>query len=318
MKLRSAFLSAPAVAGFALLALVVGTIFGVRSAMNDDNGGDTEVAGTVIERSEPAEITEAPTTAPIDPVIVRERPTRAPRTEAVQPPDTDADPVNVVEAPQAPAVGLIPDPDGPAPADEEPAGEEPAADPDPQPEPDPEPTRRPRPRPQPEPEPEPEPTPTQAPENTERFALQTGEGFSRDTAESNEQGSSGKFNWDIVSIGGHHETPEMQASRSAGNRLSVGFNPGAFASDNSVRNFRCDVRVTAGSRRLITDDTEHAFEISLWTVDGYELVDRVDSVLIRESLDMAPDAQLILEGNTYTLDAADDLDYTCQVAYIEF
>ena len=310
MKLRSAFLSAPAVAGFALLALVVGTIFGVRSGMND--GGDTEVAGTVIERSEPAEITEAPTTAPIDPVIVRPRPTRAPRTETPEPvdTDTDADPVEVVEAPEQP-VGLLPDPDGPsAPADEEPAAEEPAGNTDPQPRPEPRP-----PRPQPEPEPEPQPEP-----DTTRFQLQTGQGLSRDTAESWEQGNSGKFNWSLRSIAGHSETPEMQASRSTGNRVSVGFNPAAFQSEKPVRNFRCDALVTAGSRRLLTDDLEHGFHISLWTTDGYNPIEEVEgsAVLIRQAMDLAPGEQRTLEGHTYTLDAAEGIHYTCQVSYIEF
>lgn len=308
MKLRSAFLSAPAVAGFALLALVVGTIFGVRSGMNDGSG-DTEVAGTVIERSEPAEITEAPTFTPIDPVIVRPRPTRAPRTEAPEPADTDvdSDPVEVVEAPEQPAVGLIPDPDGPA-------ADEPAGNPDPQPQPEPRP-RQPRPQPEPQPEPEPEPQPEP---DTTRFELRPGQGFSRDVAESWEQGNSGKFNWEIRSVSGHGQTEQTEASRRTQERVSVGFNPAAFQSDKSVRNFRCDALVTAGSRRLLTDDDNHAFEISLWTTDGYNTIDRVDSVLVRAELDLAPGEQRVLEGNTYTLDASEGINYTCQVAYISF
>lgn len=310
MKLRSAFLSAPAVAGFALLALVVGTIFGVRSGMND--GGDTEVAGTVIERSEPAEITEEPTTAPIDPVIVRPRPTRAPRTEAPEPADTDtdSDPVEVVQAPEQPAVGLLPDPDGPSAPDEEPAAEQPAGNTDPQPRPEP---RPPRPQPEPEPEPEPQPEP-----DTTRFQLRPGQGFSRDVAESWEQGNSGKFNWEIRSVSGHEQTEQTEASRRTQERVSVGFNPAAFQSGKSVRNFRCDALVTAGSRRLLTDDDQHAFEISLWTTDGYNTIDRVDSVLIRSALDLAPGEQRTLQGNTYTLDATEGIHYTCQVAYISF
>ena len=310
MKLRSAFLSAPAVAAFALLALVIGTIFGVRSAMNDSDGGDTEVAGTVIERSEPAEITEEPTVAPIDPVVVRPRPSRVPRTQAPEPVDTDpedTDPVEPAEEPEQP-VGLIPDPDGA----QEPAGEEPAAG-DPEPEPQPEPTRRPRPRPQPQPDPEPTPEPTP---DTTRFEMRPGPGFSRDVAESWEQGNSGKFNWEIRSVAGHGQTPETEASRRTQERVSVGFNPAAFESDRSVRNFRCDALVTAGSRRLITDDNTHAFEIALWTTDGYQLGEQVDAVLVRAALDLAPGEQRTLEGNTYTLDAAEGIHYTCQVRYI--
>lgn len=310
MKLRSAFLSAPAVAGFALLALVVGTIFGVRSAMNDP--ADTEVAGNVIERSEAPEATEDPTSAPIDPVIVRPRP-RPARTEAPAPVDTT--PVAPAEEPEQP-VGLIPDEDGPsAPVDEEPANE-PDNEPAPRPEPDPEPTRRPRPRPEPRPEPTPEPEPTEEPtENPRDFALHEGAGFSRDTALANETGNSGKFNWDILSVVGHGQSEDAQASREPADRIVVGFFDEASDSQEPVRDFRCDATVTAGSRRLTTD-RNHYFEISMWPTDGYDVGDEpIHTAFVSVALDLAPGEQAVLEGGELTLDAAEGVDYTCSAEY---
>lgn len=306
MKLRSAFTSAPAVAGFALLALVIGAIVGVRSGMDD---GNTDVAGTVVERPEPA-ATEAPSEVEIqEPVIVRPR--REPRNSQTEAP---ADEVVVVDPP-APApppasapVGLVRDPE-PA-TDPEPTQPRRDRNPDPQPQPDPEPTREPQPEPDPEPTASPEPDPA-------RYALRPGDGVSRDTAEAMQAGESGKYDWQIRSLSGHdNQSPETQRSREAMARLEVGFNEEAMTSKEQVRDFRCDALLSAGSRRLITD-TDHVFEIALWTTDGYSLLDKVDAVLIRKAVDLDAGETQNLYSNVYTLDAADGISYTCSVTYRE-
>lgn len=302
MKLRSVLTSAPAVAGFALLALVIGTIVGVRAGMND--GGDTEVAGTVIERPEPI-VTDAPTEREIvEPLIVRPRPER---TRDAEP--AEAAPVPVVEdlaseEEVSGPVGLVRDP---APVDQaQPTRPRRQREPAPEPEPEP----RPRPRPEPTTQPE--------PEDTSRFALRTGDGLSRDTAEAVQAGNSGNWDWQIRTIGSHHtQDAKGQRSRAASARLEVGFNEEVKTSKEQVRDFRCDALLTAGSRRLVTD-ADHVFEISFWTTDGYTLLEKVDSVLIRKVVDLQPGQQENLYSNVYEdLDAADGVSYTCKVTYRE-
>ena len=276
--------------------------------MNTD-GGNTEVAGTVLERSEPA-ATEAPSEVEVqEPVIVRPRPerTREARTEAPAE-------VAVVEPP-APEpitgpVGLIRDPEPVE--DPAPTQPRPNRNPDPRPEPDPEPTREPKPEPKPQPDPEPEPEPDPA-----QFALRPGDGLSRDTAEAMPVGNSGKYEWQIKSLSGHdNQSPEQARSRKAMSRLEVGFNEQAKRSKAQVRDFRCDALLSAGSRRLTTD-TDHVFEIALWTTDGYSMLEKVDSVLIREAVDLDAGEKQTLYSNVYELDAADGVSYTCSVTYRE-
>jgi hypothetical protein len=301
MKSRSVLTSAPVVAGFALFALVLGAIFGVRAAMNND--GDTEVAGTVIERSEVPEATEDATERIVqEPVRLRPRPDRRPPTPAPVPAPAPA-PVDVAVVDPAAGeqvdgpVGLIRD--------------EPSAEPrSPRPEPKPEP------RPTPEPEPEPKPTTSPEPEDTSRYDLHTGKGLSRDTAEALQAGNSGNWNWQFKTLSGHgQQDPDTRRSREPMARLEVGFNEEARTSNDQVRDFRCDALLTAGSQRLITD-TNHVFELSLWTTDGYSLLKKVDTLLIRQALDLEAGEQQTLYSNVYELDAADGVSYTCQVRYI--
>ena len=289
----------------ALLAVVLGIVLGVRASMNGDDA--TGVAGTVIERSEPV-VTEEPTERDVqEPQVLRERRTRDRRTEQPQEP-TDPAPV-VVEDPAADEVvqgpvGLIRDP---APADDpEPNRPRRNRDPEPEPEPDP------------KPEPDPEPTQSPEPEDTTRYELGTGKGLSRDSALAMENGNSGKWDWQIKTLAGHDNQNSQQArSRDAMARLEVGFNQEARTTNEPVRDFRCDAELSAGSRRLITDD-DHVFEISFWTTDGYSLIDKVDSVLLKQVVDLDPGETQMLYGNVYEdLDAADKTSYTCQVRYIK-
>ena len=289
--------------------------------MNNGDDGDTGVAGVVIERS------EVPTDEPVDP-SPQPRTVGPARTEPALATEAPADPEpEVVVAPQPPAqqpVGLIRD-ETPTDTDVDPAPQ-PRQEPDPQPEP----TREPRPEPQPEPEPEPtreprpEPEPEPEPEPSEdlsRYMLRddpNGFGLSEDTARAEETGNSGKYEWNIVTLASHdNQDAQTARSRKEMARLSVGFSPATIASDESVRDFRCDAVLTAGSRRLITAD-DHVFEISLWTSDGYSPRQEVDGtkVIIKRSFDLAPGERRTMVSNVYQdLDAADGVSYTCQVDY---
>lgn len=264
-----------------------------------DDGGDTQVAGTVIERSEPPLATEEPSETQITPARLRPLPERTPPP----PPAAPVDNTVVAPAPEEPAgpVGLIRDPEP------EPTREPRDRDRDPEPTPRPEPTR----------EPEPEPEPTQEPEDPASYALRNGEGLSRDTAESMESGDSGQWQWQIKSLAGHENQDEQtQRSRKAMARLEVGFNEEAKRSSKQVRDFRCDAVLSAGSRRLTTDD-DHVFVISLWTSDGYSPQNNVGSVIIKQVVDLDPGETQTLYSNVYTLDAADQTSYTCRVRYRE-
>ncbi len=308
MKLRSALTSAPAVAGLAFLALVIGAVFGVRATMNDGDG--TEVAGNVIERPEAAASEEATERVVDEPLIVRPRPERPRRTEQPPPPaqtaQTDPAADEVVEGP----VGLVREPEPAPEQDTTQPRERDRTEPRRQPEPEPE--------AEPTPEPRPEPKPTTQPEDTSRYALRPGEGLSRDVAEAMDTGNSGKWEWQIRSIAGHDsQSAELRRSRKAMARLEVGFNEEAKTSKESVRDFRCDAVLSAGSRRLVTD-RDHFFEIQMWTTKDYALQDLVSSVFVRETLDLAPGEQHTLQGNMVPdRDAAEGLHYTCTVEYRE-
>ena len=326
MSIRSVVTSAPAVAGFALLALVIGVIFGVRSAMDNGDDGDTGVAGVVIERS------EVPTLAPLDPApqprIVRpaEEETEPPAAVTAEPDivvvgdPVAEEPVGLIREP-SPVVILEPEPDTTPPRDTD-GRSAPDNDGDPPGQPDP--TTSPRPDPSPTPKPDPRPQPTPEPtENPATYALScphdspdSCEGVSRDTAESYEY-EPGQFEWLFRTIAGHdNQTPEAKGSRQVMSRLSVGFSEATWESQDQVREFRCDAVLTAGSRRLTTD-TEHVFEISLWTSDGYDPLEVVDgsTVIIREAFDLAAGTSATLLSNSYELDAADGGAYTCKVVY---
>ena len=272
-----------------------------------NNDGDTDVAGVVIERSA-APVTEAPTEREVvEPAIIRPRRRARPEPEPTQAPPPPVVTAPAAEEPVSGPVGLIRDP---APTTEpEPTRRR---DRDRGPEPEPEPT----PKPEPEPEPEPDPTEEPEPDDTSRFALRSGEGLSRDTALATEQGNSGKWNWQIRSIGGqHNQDAKSQRSRKTMARLEVGFNQEAVTSKEPVRDFRCDALLTAGSRRLVTD-ADHVFEISLWTTDGYALLDQVGSILLKKVVDLDAGEQATLYSNVFEdLDAADGVSYTCKVTY---
>lgn len=150
--------------------------------------------------------------------------------------------------------------------------------------------------------------------------MQAGEGLSRDTAEAY-AAEDGSAHWLIKTIMGHdNQTAEQQADRSAAARLEVGFNEGAKASNKPKRTFYCVATLTSGSRRLITQDN-HAFEISLWTSDGYKPLQPVagTSVLVRHNWDLQAGAHRTLRSNGYELDAAQAAaageSYTCRVTY---
>ena len=304
-----------------MLALVLGVVFAYRASMDGapSADGDTDVAGAVIERSEEPEFTETPQDDAAEP-LVRPTPRRevAQRDPIVEQPDPPAapapgdEPVGLVRD-DDPVVVVEPD-DDPAPASPRPDRNQ--TDPDPEPAPDPAPRPRPRPQPEPEPEPQPEPTAEPAPD-TRQYELREGEGLSRDTATAYETGNSGKYEWEFRSIAGDgSQDAATRRSRQAQARLSVGFWSQAKESQEQVRTFRCDAVLTAGTRRLLTD-TDHVFEIALWTSDGYSPQTEVAETRteVSQAWDMAPGTSRRLLSKTYELDAADGGSYTCRAIY---
>lgn len=306
MRLRTAFLSPPAVAGLALLAIVIGVAFAVR--LGGSGAPDrTDVAGTVIERpepteepeeaDEPADVDDDPIVVPLEEEPLTDDPEDDPAPPAEDPPPADDPP---------PPVGLIPDPDpDPDPA---PAGGDtsPTTDPDDS-DSEPDETEPPSPRPPPETE-EPEPSPTPA-----DVALRTGQGHSRHTALA--EGD----DWLIREVSGHGQ-PEPDTSRQAAARLTVGFNDSARSGSGSVRSFSCQAWLTAGDERLTTD-RDHVFEISLVALDDNGAVSEVvTSVIERQAFDLAPGEDTLdrlMATAAVELDAADDTDYSCVAVYRE-
>ena len=320
MDARSVFRSPPAVAGLILLAVMVGVIFAVRTTMND--GDSTDVAGTVVERSEePSEVAVAPDDETEPPLIVRPRP--EPPDEPRPPVAQDPPPAAPAE-PTEPAAGLIRDPDTPvvvAEPDPEPdpdprgngGDRDPAPDPDPEPEPDPDPTRRPDPEPDPDPSPDPEPTPS-----TRQYELRAGQGLTEDVAQAEDPGNSGKYEWSFLNIAsGDNQDEQTQRSRKAQARLSVRFSQATTQSEEQSRLFRCDAELAAGSRRLLTDE-DHEFVISLWTFDDFAYGSEVAGTrtTVSQDFDLAPGETHRLLSKTVQLDAeADAGQYACRAIY---
>jgi hypothetical protein len=302
----------------AILAVVLGTIVGLRSSWNDEPQDTTEVAGNVIER-EPSEVPTTSAPDP-DPIVIPlpaepDEPEPDPEPLVVDPTEDQAE--EPAPAP-APTVGIVRDTPPPAPAQDsgndgtqDSAGDDEEAEP-----------RRPRSesteptRPSPSPEPptspapaSPSPDPSPSPEDV---ALRTGEGHSRDTAIAEEGG------WLFREVSGHgSQGPDD--SREAQARLVVAFNDEAKQGEGAVRSFQCRAWVTAGEGRLTTDDQNHVFEVALLALDTNGAVtETVTAAIERHAYDLAagetteatPIATTPIE-----LDASDGVDYTCGVRY---
>ena len=326
MTTRNAFLSPPALAGMALLAIVVGAMFGFRGGLGSTPPpADTEVAGTVIERSEPAVAADEPA-GDEDPIVV---PLPDDNDPAESEPEPDAQPPAApapAPAPQNSPVGIVRDTPAPVAPDNGNGndngnggnggngGEDP----------DPDPTRRPRPdatdepTPKPTPKPTPSATETETEEPTEEptpadVALRTGEGHSRDTAIAD----NGDWLFREVS---RHGSPGPDTSREAQARIIVTIGDDAKAGEGAVRPFQCRAWVTAGDERLTTA-RDHVFEVALLALDANgNVTDTVASVIERHAYDLdagedtsdAPMATTPVE-----LDAQDGVSYTCGVRYRE-
>lgn len=301
----------------ALLAIVVGVAFGLRSG-SDRPVDTTEVAGNVIERTEPA-VTEDPTTpAEPDPIII---PVPAPDRDEDDAPAAESDDSDAQSEAQAPApapaepapptVGIIRDTPPPAIPDTN----DDDADEDDSDEDAPRRPRRDRDRPR-----NPEPSPTQTPDETEPatpspqpedVALRTGEGHSQDTAIA-ENGE-----WLFRETAGH-SGQGGDGSREAQARVVVAFNDAAKQGSDVIRSFQCQAWVTAGEGRLTTD-TDHVFEVALLAIDDNgNVVDTVVSVLERHAYDLS--AGETTRANPMStppvdLNAEDGVSYTCGVRY---
>lgn len=100
-------------------------------------------------------------------------------------------------------------------------------------------------------------------------------------------------------------------------RIEVGFPEAVAESEADPRDFQCDARVTAGSRRLTTD-RDHAFEISFWATDGYSPIAEVHAATVTQVLDLAPGQTATLSSEVYPgIRAADGVSYACRVTYIQ-
>lgn len=305
MTSRSAILSPPAVAGLALFALVLGAIFGLRLT-GDDPTPDTEVAGTVVERSEPAEAADpTETAADEDPIVVPQPDEEQPAEDgepAAEPAPAPA-PEQPAPAPQPepePTVGLIRDEpagDGGAPADNDDDGGN-GRNNNPDPDPEPEPTE-----PAETEDPEPEPT-------EDDRGLHEGEGHSRDTAIAD------NGEWLFQEVTGHGDGGGDSLEPQA--RLTVGFDAAAKQGDGPVRALQCQAWLTAGDGRVTTDE-DHVFEVALLALDDNGVVAGVvTSVLERHAYDLAAGestADQPMATTPIEVDAEDGVDYTCGVTY---
>lgn len=315
MTSRSAFLSPPAVAGLALFAVVLGAIFGLRIIGGSGPEGDTEVAGTVVERTEPAEAEPEPADAPdpvdatdedSDPIVVPqpdeddEADEQAPVADEPAAPAPAAPAAPAPAAPAPPTVGLIRDEPAPADDEDDSNGDD---------------TDRPRQnRPDRQPEPtEPSETPTPDVEPTpEDRALREGEGHSRDTAIAEDDG------WLFQEVTGHGNGGDSLEAQA---RLTVGFDDAAKRADGPVRALQCQAWLTAGEGRLTTDADDHVFEIALLALDDNGMVTGVvTSVLERRGYELEAGESTAGDPMATTpieVDAADGVDYTCGVQYRE-
>jgi hypothetical protein len=311
VRLRSAFFSPPAVAGLALLAIVVGAAFGMR-AFGGNAPETTQVAGNVIERSESPASIDPDEPAAEDPIVI---PVPAPDRD--EPETTDVEP-QAQDAPAAPApapagaptVGIVRDTPPPAipPATstDDDAGQDEAP-------------ARPRPNRNPPASPRPTATPDEptspAPANPspepEDVALRTGEGHSRDTAIAD------NGDWLFREVNGHG-SQTGDGSRAAQSRVVVAFNESAKQGTGAIRSFSCQAWVTAGEGRLTTD-TNHFFEIALLAIDDNgNVIETVTSVFERHAYDLRPGqstAATPMATNPLELDASDGVSYTCSVSY---
>jgi hypothetical protein len=307
MRSRNVFFSPPAVAGFALLAIVLGAIFGLRSGPSGtDPDDETQVAGNVIER-EPTEAAADETDDP-EPIVV---PIPAPQdeeTEAQAPVEPAPAPQEEAPAPApAPTVGIVRDSPAPViPDDDDEPRDRPRPDRSEAAE-----TSRPRPRETPRETESPaptSPTPTPTPQDV---ALQTGEGHSRDTALAEDGG------WLFREVSGHG-AQGGDTSRSTQAHVTVAFNDEVKQAEGPVRSFQCRAWVTAGEGRLTTD-SDHIFEVALVALDeNGSVTETITSVLERHDYDLAPgetteDAPMAT--TPVELNAEDGIDYTCAVTY---
>ena len=323
MRSRSAFFSPPAVAGLALLAVVLGAAIGLRSGFSPTEPDTTAVAGNVIERSEPAEAPEPADTADDDPIVI---PLPAPdRNDANDEAVADDSDEDVAQAPapapapaDEPVVGIIRDTPPPVvPADNDDTGNGGNDGNDSDADADESPTR-PRPdrdRPRPSPEATPDETNSPAPSSPspepEDVALRTGEGHSRDTAIAD------NGDWLFREVSGHGSQGPDE-SREAQARVVVAFNDEAKQSTEVVRSFQCQAWVTAGEGRLTTD-TDHVFEVALLALDENGAVtETVTSVIERHAYDLSA-GQTTQDAPMTTspveLSAEDGVSYTCGVRY---
>lgn len=318
MRSRSAFFSPPAVAGLALLAVVLGAAIGLRSGFSPTEPDTTAVAGNVIERSEPAE-TEPADTADDDPIVIPLPPPD--RDEPVAADDSDDDVAAQAPAPapapaQEPVVGIIRDTPPPViPADNTNDRDNDSAGDDSDGDADETPSRPRRDRPRPAPEPTPDETKSPAPSSPspepEDVALRTGEGHSRDTAIAD------NGEWLFREVSGHgSQGPDD--SREAQARVVVAFNDEAKQSTEVVRSFQCQAWVTAGEGRLTTD-TDHVFEVALLALDDNGAVtDTVTSVIERHAYDLSAGQttqNAPMTTSPVELSAEDGISYTCGVRY---
>ena len=315
MRSRSAFFSPPAVAGLALLAIVVGAAFGLRGGFDPSEPDTTQVAGNVIERSEPAVASEAPEVVEDNRIII---PVPAPDPDADDAADQDAAQDEPAAAPapapdqdDTPTVGIIrdtPPPVIPAGTDDDNNGDD-GDDAPARPRPNRNPPASPRPEPAPEQtDPPASETPTPQPEDV---ALRTGEGHSRDTAIAD------NGEWLFREVSGHGSSGG-DGSREAQARVVVAFDDAAKQSTEPVRSFTCQAWVTAGEGRLTTD-TDHVFEVALLAIDDDgNVIETVTSVIERHAYDLRPGQTTQDAPMTTTpveLSAENGVDYTCGVRY---
>jgi hypothetical protein len=310
MRLRSAFFSPPAVAGLALLAIVLGAVFGIRAGFDRDEPDTTQVAGNVIERPEPTEPAAAPDDDPI--VIPLPAPDLDSDDVAAADETDDAEdaapvaPAPAAPAPAAPTVGIVRDTPPPAipPANtDDEANEAPA-----RPRPD---RNPPRSNPTPTPDETTSPAPASPSPEPEDVALRTGDGHSRDTAIAD------NGDWLFREVNGHG-SQTGDDSREAQSRVVVAFNDAAKQGSGSIRTFSCQAWVTAGDGRLTTD-TDHFFEIALLAIDDNgNVIETVSSVFERHAYDLRPGqstAAAPMATNPLELNASDGVSYTCSVSY---
>jgi len=285
----------------ALGTMLVGLSLGAAAAVLglSDAPDNTLVAGRVVERPDTTQPSEPPET-----VDEATRPARGVAGDAALDSDPPREPTEA-HAHVPPAADPAEHPDdteGPPSGGGRPA-----------------PPRAPR-EPEQAVEPEGDPTPPSPadPGDGRRFALLAGEGLSLDTAEPATVADGGGWAWQIRSLAADvTQDAAVQRSRAAMARVEVRFDEATRSSQEQVRDFRCNVRVTAGSRRLVTD-AAHVFNVSFWTTDGYALLDQVGAARVPLVVDLGAGDVTTFSSDVYEdFDAADGVSYTCRVEYQE-